>query len=488
MARIPDVSTFNAFNDLDPQDQNQCIYITQRGARCKWRCSDNSQAIKLHTAIIKQSGRNVELDLLKKYILSNCCTSGRAQHRDRIEDVGLLIPLAYRWQSEIRRQDADRLEPVPVVPIKHTPTFETPLSEFRPHIAQPTLTDSVSKKLQDTLVGRDFETGSLYIFDRASSAGHVKIGWTAKSVGERLENWSKCGYHPNLLFSVKNVPFAQRVETLAHYELVKEWRRERMCKAKWCQKSHSEWFEISPERAAQVLGDWVTFIKLARPYDPRYSWSLNPYWRKIVKQMDEKEEPITGRSLLVQHQIRELKNPVCVKIRVDSRRVIKSEDQETVHFKSKEQDQDQENLKNPRMYMRPVSIAQGPIPMEKPFTAGQSLPQSVSSFETRLLAGPKRTKDHAFPKVELCSRINSAFVEDILPATPEEMEKKQSPVKTFIKDEPAIKVEDVDDKDSLNENQANGLADICSNPSQLFVDVHMKGSAQDPKKTPLNTI
>ena len=252
MARIPDVSAFSKFNDLDPQDQNQCIYITQNGARCKWRSSDNSQAIKLYTTICEYVERDIELDLLKEYILESCCKSGRAQHRDRIEDVGLLMPLAHRWQSEISRQNGDRSEPLLATAVTRTPILETPLSEFRPHIAQPTLTDSVSKKLQDTLVGRDFETGSLYIFDRASSPGHVKIGWTAKSVQGRLESWSKCGYTPNLLFSKENVPFAQRVETLAHYELIKEWRRERMCKARWCQKSHSEWFETSPERAAQV--------------------------------------------------------------------------------------------------------------------------------------------------------------------------------------------------------------------------------------------
>jgi hypothetical protein len=148
-----------------------------------------------------------------------------------------------------------------------TALSQPPLSEFRPHVADPLPSDSVSRKILDPLENRDFETGSLYIFDRASSPGHVKIGWTASSVPARLKDWSNCGYKPNLLFSVHCVPHAQRVETLTHHELIKEWRRERMCKALWCQKSHQEWFEIGKERAAQVLGDWADFMGKAEPYD-----------------------------------------------------------------------------------------------------------------------------------------------------------------------------------------------------------------------------
>jgi hypothetical protein len=99
---------------------------------------------------------------------------------------------------------------------------QTPLSEFRPHVADPRPSDTVASKICEPLVDRDFETGSLYIFDRASSAGHVKIGWTAKSVPHRLEDWSKCGYEPNLLFEAHSVPHAQRAETLTHYQLIRE--------------------------------------------------------------------------------------------------------------------------------------------------------------------------------------------------------------------------------------------------------------------------
>ncbi|KAJ6109985.1 hypothetical protein N7486_002220 [Penicillium sp. IBT 16267x] len=169
-------------------------------------------------------------------------------------------------------------------------------SEFRPHIADPSPSDCVYQKMFDPLEKRDFEDGSLYIFDRASSPGHVKIGWTAKVVSDRLMSWSNCGYKPNLLFSTSVIPNAMRVETLTHYELIKEWRRERMCKAPWCGKSHQEWFEISGERAKQVLSDWANFMQIARPYDS-YG-CLKPQWKKAITKIHFKPQAVTAEKLL----------------------------------------------------------------------------------------------------------------------------------------------------------------------------------------------
>lgn len=152
--------------------------------------------------------------------------------------------------------------------VRSETSHQPPLSEFRAHIAETNPTHSVSSKIQDYLCNRDFETGSLYIFDRKSSPGHVKIGWTARTVTGRLKDLSKCGYTPNLLFQMDSVPHAQRVETLTHHELIKEWRRERRCnKGLGCQIAHREWFEICKERAKQVLGDWAKFMTVAEPYD-----------------------------------------------------------------------------------------------------------------------------------------------------------------------------------------------------------------------------
>ncbi|KAJ5523595.1 hypothetical protein N7513_013139 [Penicillium frequentans] len=169
-------------------------------------------------------------------------------------------------------------------------------SEFRPHINEPSPDDCVYRKMLDPLVDRDFETGRLYIFDRVSSPGHVKIGWTANSVSNRLRSWSSCGYTPNLLFNTSPIHNAMRAETLTHYEFIKEWRRERMCKAPGCGKSHQEWFEISGERAKQVVSKWATFMEIARPYDE--GGLLKSQWREVIEKIHHRLEVVTAEKLL----------------------------------------------------------------------------------------------------------------------------------------------------------------------------------------------
>src|SRR6266480_3588114 len=93
MAYNPGVTFFIPFHELDPSKQSQCIFFTQKGARCRWSCQkgDNKRAMELYETIIAISSEAVSLDLLQEYVLCNCCRSGRARHRDRIEDIGLLI-------------------------------------------------------------------------------------------------------------------------------------------------------------------------------------------------------------------------------------------------------------------------------------------------------------------------------------------------------------------------------------------------------------
>jgi hypothetical protein len=170
------------------------------------------------------------------------------------------------------------------------------LSEFRRHIVEPSPGDSVYQKMLTPLKKRDFETGSLYIFDRESSPGHVKIGWTAKTVSDRLADWSNCGYEPNLLFSLNDIPHAHRVKTLTHYELIKEWRRERRCKAPWCGKSHKEWFEASKELAERTVRDWAGFVQSAKPYD--LQGHLKDQWKDVIKGIYRETKEVTAQKLL----------------------------------------------------------------------------------------------------------------------------------------------------------------------------------------------
>jgi hypothetical protein len=183
----------------------------------------------------------------------------------------------------------------------YSPEF---LSEFQPHIANPSNKDTVAWKMLEPLEDRDFETGSVYIFNRDSSPGHVKIGWTANSVEARLMGWSECGYTPNELFRANDIPFAQRAETLTHHELIKEWRRERQCKGLKCrarQVSHQEWFEVSQERAIHVLSNWVQFFKKAKPYD-NHQGTLKPEWEEVVNTMDAEGEIVTATRMLEEYK------------------------------------------------------------------------------------------------------------------------------------------------------------------------------------------
>jgi hypothetical protein len=293
---IPDVSSFIRFHDLDPRTQDQCIYITQKGLRCQFSSSDNSRAKELYVMLSQCQDKSIDGKVLQDYILSNCCKSGRARHCDRIEDVGLLPLLVQRWCGEIVAEIRGRLGSDSVVSDAVNIIESDPLSEFRRHFAERTADDSIICKIQNQLEDRDFEDGSLYVFDRISSPGHVKIGWTAKSVEGRLKAWSKCGYLPNLLFSETSIPFAQRAETLAHYELIDEWRGERMCKANSCRMYHCEWFEVSIERAIRVVGNWAKLFKIAPLYDTQ--GSLKPYWRSVVRDAIKGGEMVTAHMLL----------------------------------------------------------------------------------------------------------------------------------------------------------------------------------------------
>lgn len=105
MSYNPGVSFFIAFDDLDPSKGRQCIFFTQKRRRCTWDCrnDDNQRAIELRKTIQALPANDVSLQVLQEYVQSNCCRSGNARHRDRIEDIDLLVPLAQRWLQEIQR-------------------------------------------------------------------------------------------------------------------------------------------------------------------------------------------------------------------------------------------------------------------------------------------------------------------------------------------------------------------------------------------------
>jgi hypothetical protein len=158
----------------------------------------------------------------------------------------------------------------------------------------------------------------------------VKIGWTASAVKNRLKGWSKCGYEPNLLFSLSDVPHAQRVETLTHHELIKEWRRERKCKASWCGTSHREWFEINEGKAKQVLSAWAKFIGEVKPYDS--NGHLKAQWKTSIAKIDRQMAAITAEQLLDYYEATLIDEPKVLREQVDMLRASKNVEASTEHY------------------------------------------------------------------------------------------------------------------------------------------------------------
>ncbi|KAI5371787.1 hypothetical protein AA0117_g10132 [Alternaria alternata] len=225
-------------------------------------------------------------------------------------------------------------------------------AEFTPHIHDPTPEDTVAWKICEDLnvrnPKRDLETGMVYMYSRRSSPGYVKIGWTARSVDERLAQWSECGYTPIELFRATGVPYAQRVETLTHYELIKEWRREQPCKG--CLKNkgksvrHQEWFEVNQNRAIQILSTWVELFKKANPYE--LSGSLKSDWREVVNGMKKNNETVTSKKLLEHYEATVAKASVRIKETVKAEGVMFVKERSDAKQRA---DANEEMVKNERM-------------------------------------------------------------------------------------------------------------------------------------------
>ncbi|VUC31961.1 unnamed protein product [Clonostachys rosea] len=211
-----------------------------------------------------------------------------SEHKSSLEETEPRYDLRRRNDFEDKDKSIASSSP-------RTPRTRAPLSTFRSHVEEPD--ENVMSKILSPLVKEDFKKGSLYIFTRVSSPGYVKIGWTSRKVESRLESWSRCGYEPNLVCSVQDIPYAQRAETLIHYELVAEWRAERRCRG--CGKSHREWFEINKERATRVVTDWAFFMISATIYDA--SGEIKTNWRDAIKKMGKMNEPITATKLLTHY-------------------------------------------------------------------------------------------------------------------------------------------------------------------------------------------
>lgn len=337
MPRIPGVTDFVPFSEVDPLSENRCIYhLPDKGRRCLLKpiSEDRSAADTLKRTILQYSNTEIPLASLQTYALLNCC---RKWHQARLDEFNIVEPLARRWQEELRakqilsvtRGQYDKSgvpPPSPLVLGSVTPSqtevstlpryntrssgatgatetaalaapHDVHKSEFRPHKIWPPQT--VSSILLGDIEGDDRKPGLLYLYTRAMSPGFVKIGFTRRSAKVRLDEWQRdCGYVPILVGSFSGIPNPKRVETLMHFECYKEWRKEVWCRR--CAKQHMEWFEIATDKAVNIAGQWAEWMKEAKPYS--CNGILDTFWRAEVQNLEACGETVTAAALLDIHK------------------------------------------------------------------------------------------------------------------------------------------------------------------------------------------
>jgi hypothetical protein len=106
---------------------------------------------------------------------------------------------------------------------------------------------------------------------------------------------------PALAHRLSKVRYPERVETLTHFELVKDWHAIRWCK--YHEQSHIEWFKTSDKMVSQVAKAWISWMERANPYDRR--GYLKRHWREILDFLSEYEIIVTAELMVQIHEIEE---------------------------------------------------------------------------------------------------------------------------------------------------------------------------------------
>ncbi|RGP81347.1 hypothetical protein FLONG3_491 [Fusarium longipes] len=122
--------------------------------------------------------------------------------------------------------------------------------------------DKIEEKMKKSL-GEERESGYIYVYEVEGNSGFVKIGFTGRSVKDRLADWEHdCNRVPKLVYqypsaTVAKAPNARRVEGLCHAEL---YHRKTWIYCDCCFKWHHEWFEISSRKAIATVRKWCNWM------------------------------------------------------------------------------------------------------------------------------------------------------------------------------------------------------------------------------------
>ncbi|KAM5383829.1 hypothetical protein ACJZ2D_001818 [Fusarium nematophilum] len=143
--------------------------------------------------------------------------------------------------------------------------------------------------------------GHVYMYEVEGNPGFVKIGYTTRSVEERLQDWEfDCNRAPKVLYPIPSstaavIPHAHRVEALCHAELA---HRRISIYCYGCLKPHIEWFEIPSAEAIAVIQKWSNWMA-TRPYQStqlrnKVKWTIRGEEKKKARDMGRFMREISG--------------------------------------------------------------------------------------------------------------------------------------------------------------------------------------------------
>lgn len=189
-------------------------------------------------------------------------------------------PVPNRFPSP-RRSSSDEPEPEDERPIFG-----------RVPVAPSHVDDRIRKRVMDPLTLNqvlDETKGYVYIFEAANEPGVFKIGFTDRTVTERMKEIEQtCGRRLIEHYQSELLPSAQRAEKLCH-KMLSLYQRRYSCSK--CMNSitklavrHEEWFKVPLEVAQNCATLWTTFLR-ERPYDA--DGKLKLFWRERLGNIKE---------------------------------------------------------------------------------------------------------------------------------------------------------------------------------------------------------
>lgn len=284
---------------------------------------ESRSVLQLAIGLIKR--KSFTLKQLAEIAERSCCIR---HHRNKIWGSKLADSLALRWQHEVLNyMPSASSKSAQIVKVEN---FSLPTSDVGGCPRQPVYTDQAQNHGQPRNLSKpvafskhvvmEGETmdaallsviepsaskfGSVYIFTYKHDAfrGMIKIGYTSRSIDQRLNEWDDCGHGaPRLLDSSNNVRHPERAELLTHFQLMKHWYAMRWCN--YHGQAHIEWFKADASTASLIIQSWSLWMQRSNPYDRR--GVLKVFWQGIVKFLATYEICITAELMLQIQEVEE---------------------------------------------------------------------------------------------------------------------------------------------------------------------------------------